>query len=372
MPDVRRLTILYDKSYGTSDESGALDELKFSVVFMTGKEPEMRLKFVPFRFNICPLVIVICVSGMAAFGQTGSNAAPQVFGTLTMNDGKIKKEIPFKHVYAVYILRNTLMEIVLSDKPLPEQYEERATYINVLKKEGRFSGLVLKVRNDKIEESNAYSEISKNPQKDKRLGGLWHTSKRKQVFELTAMEKGILSATISSSLLADESRIGNSGSYEYSASFKVHVAETLALYEPGKNDKPSEAYAAFYKAVEAGSLESARRLVAADYASVYEGQKEEARLAKLKLLIKPFSKVAQCDVYKGGKSAKVLAENPNYEEELKKWEESSSRSPDKRPVRVAEVRAVIEDGRWKIYWILDQEQYNMLSEEYIPLHERLN
>ncbi|MCI0486948.1 MAG: hypothetical protein L0229_10145 [Blastocatellia bacterium] len=332
----------------------------------------MRLKPVPFHFNVHSLFLVLFISGIAGFGQTASNANPHVIGSLIMNDGSTKKEIPFKHAYATYVLPDTLIEIALSDKPLPEQYEERATYINVLRKEGRFNGLVLKVRNEKIEQSQAYSEISKNPQRDNRLGGLWYASKRKQVFELTSMEKGVLSATISSSVLADESGIGKRGSYEYSATFKVPVAETLALYETEKNDKPAESYMAFYKAVEAGGLEEARKLIAADYAAAYQGAKAEAKLSKLKPLIKSFSRVVQIQVYKGGKSAKILVENPAYEEELKKWEESSSRSPDKRPVRLAEVRAVVEDGRWKIYWVLDTEQYNMLSGDYLPLYERLN
>lgn len=336
----------------------------------------MKTNFLCFR-NFAKSALMLLLFSIPILGQIRSDTGSNVSGTLTMTDGKVKKEIPLKYVYSTYVLSGAGLQIVLSDKPLPETYEERHRYIEVLSNEGRFNGLVIQIdtKSKKVEGSTVYSELSLDPSSGTTQA--WGSSDaRKQVFEPKVMNAKTVTGTLySNSILG-----GNNAkdSFQYRATFTVKVETNGFAFQEGKNDEPNKAYLNFYKAVQAGDLQKVKKLIAADYVDVFEGAKGQTKLSMLKSFIKVFSAVHHSNIYPGGKSATLDAENPRFEEELKKLGLSRSRPPDpsipreKIPKELVEVRLVleVEEGQWKVFWVLDGDlQANILAENYKTLKE---
>ena len=164
----------------------------------------MKTNFLSFR-NFAKSALMLLLFSIPILGQIRSDTGSTCSGTLSMTDGKVKKEVPLKYVYATYVLSGAGLQIVLSDKPLPENYWDRRRYIEVLSNEGRLSGLVIQIdtQSKNVEVSAVYSELSLDPSSGATEA--WRSrDARKQVFEPKVMNAKTVTGTLYSNSIPRE------------------------------------------------------------------------------------------------------------------------------------------------------------------------
>jgi hypothetical protein len=348
--------------------------------------------------------IALCLPGALlapAFGQTGSKLEGEATGTITISGGDNAKTIDLKYAYAD---GSTLF---FTDKPLPEDPLLWHSYIKVMANDGKLNALyVLRLgMESKILPAKegvnimfycGACECRNDFGIRKELGG-YGDLERKVV-------AGVVSGKISSKSFEASCRVDQYVEVNFQIAFKAKLApDTIGGSSVDVEDKPGMVYAQFYKAVMAEDAKEVRRLVASEHAKFFEGASAQKNVARIKSLIKPFSRVYMTHFYLGDKYAGLHLEeegptiDPRDKGVYKTTLESSSNLPPSAPPptpppppapkaapaprnipraapqskapaparlsSVANALLVVEGGEWKIDWwtFFGSDQENLIS-----------
>ena len=333
------------------------------------------------------LALLMLVSIAPAFGQAGSKLEGEATGTITITEGGNAETINLKYAYAL-----DASTLYFTDRPLPEDPSLWHAYIKVMANDGKLNALyVLKLgMGRKTLPAKEGVNISiycgacecRNDFGAKReLHGYGDLERR--------VVAGVVSGKVSTESFEVSCRADEYVEVNYQVAFKAKLAPDVIGGSPvAAEDKPGMAYAQFYKAVMAEDAKEVRRLVASEHARLFDGANAQKNVARLKSLIKPFSRVYMTQFYLGDKYAGLYLEEegqafePRPKGVYKTGLESSSARPPvappppppapraaPRPLRnipraasqpeapaprqlgsVAKALTVIEGGEWKVDW----------------------
>ncbi len=337
----------------------------------------------------------------------------EVSGAMEVGEGKAKREIKLKYVWAQYYKSAgipadaipggvpggspaNVWQLFFSDRLLPEDSGDREMFTDVLATEGKLNGLRIEIGDGAINSARAYCDICKRPDGESywdwcdNCGG----EMGEQVFESKTLNSKMVSGTLHSSTIADTFVEGSALQYRVTFTVLLDKKPQLAKILSEVDDEPGRAYVSFYTSVEAGDVGGARRLIAAESAKLLDGPDAKLRLLRLKSLIDGLKTVGFSQVYTGNGSAQLLIKSatavaPSYFPRPTRTQIGQPVPPPpppppppsnfdtrkggaqrKAPSRsLALVRMVFEDNQWKVFWILDG-RLNMLSEGYKTPEER--
>ncbi|HEX5734875.1 MAG TPA: hypothetical protein VF131_18740 [Blastocatellia bacterium] len=333
------------------------------------------------------------------FGQTGSKLEGEATGTVTISRGDNTKTINLKYAYAL-----DPSTLYFTDRPLPEDPLLWHDYMRVMANDRKLNALhVLNLGMESkslpakervnIMISCGACECKDDFGTQRELRG-YGDLERKVV-------AGVVSGKISSESFEAHCRADEYVEVSYQVAFKAKLApDTIGLSSPGAEDKPGTVYAQFYKAVMAEDAKEVRRLVASEHAKYFDGANAQKNAARLKSLIKPFSRVWMTQFYLGDKYAGLHLEeegqaiDPRPKLVYKTTFESLSNPPPPPPPpppsapkaapaprnipraasqpkapaprrlsSVAKALLVFEGGEWKIDWwtFFGSDQENLIS-----------
>lgn len=336
----------------------------------------------------------------------------EVSGAMGVGEGKTKREITLKYVWAQYSksagvppggvpggapggsFHENTWTLFFSDRLLPEESGDREIFIDVLATEGKLNGLRIEIGDGVITSARVYSEICKR--QDGAPYWEWCDGcggeMGEQVFESKTLNSKLVSGTLHSSTLVDGYAEGSALQYRVTFAVGLDKKPQLAKILSEADDEPGRAYVSFYNAVEAGDVIGARRLIGAESAKLLDGPDAKQRLLRLKSFIHALNGVGFSQVYSGNGAAQLLIKSaavvtPAYFPRPTRTQigqpvptppappppaslDTRSRVAQKAPSRrFALVRMVFEGDQWKVFWILDG-RFNMLSEGYKTPEER--
>lgn len=334
--------------------------------------------------------ITLCLPGALlapAFGQTGSKLEGEATGTITISGGDNTKTISLKYAYAM-----DSSTLYFTDRPLPEDPLLWHRYIKVMANDGKLNALhVLKLDMGKktlpakegvnITIYCGACECRNDFGARRELHGYGDLERR--------VVGGVVNGKVSSEPFEESCRADEYVEVNYQVAFKAKLAPDVMGGSPvAVEDKPGMAYAQFYRAVMAEDAKEVRRLVATEHAKFFDGANAQKNVARLKSLIKPFSRVWMTHFHLGDKYAGLHLEeggptiDPRPKGVYKTTLESSSNRPSPTPPppapapraaprpqpkipragsqpkgppprnlpAVANAMAVLEGGEWKIDW----------------------
>jgi hypothetical protein len=361
------------------------------------------------------IAFALCLPELApVFGQTRLNLEGEASGTVSVSDGVNTRSIRMKYAYAS---SSSSPDFYFTDTPLPEDPWLWHQYIEVMARDGKLNALhAYSLEHDKTkmraDTQDVDIELYCSACECKDDLGFW-----KVIGGDGELDQRIVDQMIVGKLRADFFQEDCPGGKQlqiekYDVAFKTKPAPVMVggVVSDGE-DKPGIAYSQFYKAVMDEDAKAIRRLVASEHASLFEGTNAQKNVARLKSLIKPFTRAWSTTFYMGDRYAglDLEEEQPGTEPRPKqifktKWYSSTKPNavapplpppppppPAARPTVVTVPRAkgkanikgnaspkppvfavavnsakalmVLERGEWKIDWwmFFDADGYNLLS-----------
>jgi hypothetical protein len=346
-------------------------------------------------------VALLAASAETARGQGRLSGRGSASGFVIFSDGKTERRVELKYAYASYRAQGmseplSPWQVLLTDVSLPDDPYERGPFFQQLRRDRKLNALWLNISGGGGVTSSVGNCGSCN-QPDEPSGWQavwWEREKRKQSFNATALSDRIVAGTARSLSLATGT---TAAYYRYEVTFRAALRESgLPVTALSANDdEPGRAFSRFYKAIKEQDLGSARALMARDIADVLEGAEPRRTLARLGRLIQRYDKVMFSQVYSGGRSAQILVGREVQRERPLFTHVPTTRTTqpmtlpfpippvdwafrDDAPESevgsympfITTVRLVLEDGFWKVYWLLDHEHYNVLLKDYLNPEER--
>lgn len=350
------------------------------------------------------------IAPLSAFGQTRSNLEGEASGTISVSDGVNTRAIKLKYSYA------SSSDFYFTDRPLPEDPWLWSQYIEVMARDGKLNALhVFSTEHNKTKQREVTQGVNvvlycgACECKDE-LGSWKLIDGNGEAYG--QLDARIVDQRIVGKVHADKFQENCLGGkellVEYEVGFKTKPAPAVVgeMVSDGV-DKPGGVYSQFYRTVMEEDAKAAKRLVASEHTSFFEGTNAQKNVARLKSLIKPFSRAWMTTLYMGDRYAGLELEEdqpgiaPRPKEIVKtQWYSPSKPNaaappppppppppPAARPavvavsgtkgkahripkppvlatmVNFAKALMVLERGEWKIDWwmFFDADGYNLLS-----------